>query len=92
MARSGGRYNGGVSFYTHATARIEVFFPEADVCCQNCKLLTAEYLLKRSRCAITSEIIPDPEYMIGGRCPLMLEPSSPVQPDQPGSDYPQDDF
>ena len=67
------RFEGGVKWYSRGTAEIEVFFPEGEIACQNCKLLMAEYLLKRSRCAVTGEIIPDPQYMVGGLCPLMFE-------------------
>lgn len=64
------RFEGGVRFYTHGKAVINIPFPENEITCQNCILLKADYLLKRSICPLTNEIIPDPEYMIGGRCPL----------------------
>lgn len=67
------RFDGGVKWYSRGTATVQVFFPEGEIVCQNCKLLTAEYLLKRSRCAVTGEIIPDPTYMTGGLCPLKFE-------------------
>lgn len=67
-------FDGGVKFYTAGTATIPVFFPENAVVCQNCPLLTADdYVLKRCRCAATSEIIPEPQFMVGGRCPIEFE-------------------
>ena len=67
------RFEGGVRFYTHGKAFIDIPFPESEITCQNCKCLKADYLLKRVCCSLTNEIIPDPEYMIGGLCPLNFE-------------------
>lgn len=64
------RFEGGVRYYTQGTAEIHISFPENDLCCQNCRLMVGEYITRRSRCALTGEIIPDPNYMIGHDCPL----------------------
>lgn len=64
------KFDGGVRYYTTGKATVIMPFPEQDICCQNCKLMIGEYITRRSRCALTGEIIPDPEYMIGHDCPL----------------------
>lgn len=64
------KFDGGVRYYTIGTATISIPFPESDICCQNCRLLTNDYGLKRARCAYTAEVISDPEYGIGNECPL----------------------
>ena len=58
----------GVRFYTKATA--EVSFPEEDVCCYRCPLMTVDYGSKRERCSRTGELLVNPKYDIGYDCPL----------------------
>ena len=58
----------GVSYYTKATA--EISFPEEDVCCYRCPLMSVDYGSKRERCSRTGEILVNPKYDIGYDCPL----------------------
>lgn len=67
------KFDGGVRYYTPGIATLTLFFPESDMCCQNCRLLCNDYGLKRARCAYTGEIIADPEYMLGKDCPIEFE-------------------
>lgn len=62
------KYEGGVRYYT--SAKVTIKFPESDINCRSCPLLGVEYGLKREYCKRTGEYIPDPDYMIGGDCPL----------------------
>lgn len=65
------KYEGGIRYYTRATARVH--FPERDVTCRACPLLGAEYGLRREYCRLTGEYIPDADYMTGHDCPLEFE-------------------
>lgn len=62
------RFSGGVHWYT--VKKVTITFPEDDVNCLACPLLGSDYGVRRSRCLRTGEYIPDPEFMIGGQCPL----------------------
>ena len=57
----------GVSYYTKAT--VEIGFPEDDVCCHWCPLMTRDPNL-RDVCGKTGEILLAPKYTIGFSCPL----------------------
>ena len=61
----------GVRFYTKAT--VEISFPEEDVCCYRCPLMTVDYGSKRERCSRTGELLVNPRYDIGYDCPLKFE-------------------
>ena len=60
----------GVSYYTKATAVIG--FPEDDVCCHWCPLMTRDPNL-RDVCGKTGEILLAPKHTIGVDCPLNFE-------------------
>lgn len=60
-----------VLFYTQAT--LTVFFPEYDVCCQNCIAYNVEDGTRRRYCKATGESLIDPAHMIGGFCPLKFK-------------------
>ena len=60
-------YN-GVSYYTKAT--VEIGFPEDDICCYRCLLMSTDYGSKRERCSKTGELLVSPKYTIGYECPL----------------------
>lgn len=64
-------FSKGVSFYTKCTA--EIGFPEDDIVCHWCPMLTGDFKLDRQRCAMTGEFLPDPKHSIGYYCPLKLE-------------------
>lgn len=64
-------FTNGVSYYTKAMA--EICFPEDDVCCYRCPLMTVEYGSKRERCSRTGELLLAPKYTIGYDCPLKFE-------------------
>jgi hypothetical protein len=60
-------FRNGVSYYTKAT--VEIGFPEDDVCCHWCHLMTRDPNL-RDICARTGEILLAPKHTIGLDCPL----------------------
>lgn len=60
----------GVSYYTKASAQID--FPEDDVCCTWCPLMTRDPNL-RDVCGKTGEILLAPKHTIGFQCPLNFE-------------------
>lgn len=60
-------FDRGVSYYTRATA--EIGFPEDDVCCHWCPLMTRDPNL-RDVCGKTGEILLAPKHTIGVNCPL----------------------
>jgi hypothetical protein len=60
----------GVSYYTKATA--EIGFPEDDVCCAWCQLMTRDPNL-RDVCSKTGELLLAPKPTIGFNCPLKFE-------------------
>lgn len=61
----------GVRFYTKAT--LELGFPEEDVCCYRCPLMSTDYGSKRERCGKTGELLVNPRYDIGYDCPLKFK-------------------
>ena len=61
-------FRSGVGYYTKAT--VCVSFPEDDVCCYRCPLMTVDYGSKRERCSRTGELLVNPRYDIGYDCPL----------------------
>ena len=63
-------FSRGVSYYTKATA--VVGFPEDDVCCHWCPLMTRDPNL-RDVCGKTGEILLSPKHTIGFQCPLIFE-------------------
>ena len=63
-------FDKGVSYYTKATAVIG--FPEDDVCCHWCPLMTRDPNL-RDVCSKTGEILLAPKHTIGCNCPLKFE-------------------
>ena len=63
-------FRNGVSYYTKAT--VEVGFPEDDVCCHWCPLMTRDPNL-RDVCGKTGEILYAPKHTIGMNCPLKFE-------------------
>lgn len=63
-------FDKGVSYYTKATAVIG--FPEDDVCCHWCPLMTRDPNL-RDICSKTGEILLAPKHTIGVNCPLNFE-------------------
>lgn len=60
-------FRNGVSYYTKAT--VEIGFPEDDVCCHWCPLMTRDPNL-RDICGRTGEILLAPKYAVGFNCPL----------------------
>ena len=63
-------FRNGVRYYTKAT--VEVGFPEDDICCHWCPLMTRDPNL-RDVCAKTGEILLAAKYTIGVNCPLRFE-------------------
>ena len=63
-------FRNGVSYYTKATA--VVGFPEDDVCCHWCPLMSRDPNL-RDVCGKTGEILLAQKHTIGFNCPLIFE-------------------
>lgn len=63
-------FSRGVSYYTKATA--EIGFPEDDICCHWCPLMT-RYPNLRDICGKTGEILLASKHTIGFNCPLKFE-------------------
>lgn len=63
-------FSKGVRYYTKAT--VEIGFPEDDVCCHWCHLMTRDPNL-RDVCGKTGEILLAPKHTIGFECPLKFE-------------------
>ena len=61
-------FRNGVSYYTWA--KVEIGFPEDDVCCHWCPFLQHDYKLDRERCGKTGEVLIAPKHSIGFNCPL----------------------
>ena len=61
----------GVSWYL--TATMNVYFPEGDVCCQNCPMFTDRRGQEKGRCFMTNRLIfvPNAEGLPDG-CPLTV--------------------
>lgn len=66
------RFPNGVTWYQEGKATIHVYFPEGDVACTYCKLLSQDNI-RRYMCLESGELIPEPEYMIGRLCPMKLK-------------------
>lgn len=63
-------FSRGVSYYTKAS--VEIGFPENDICCHWCPLMTRDPNL-RDVCSKTGEILLASKHSIGFNCPLKFE-------------------
>jgi hypothetical protein len=63
-------FRNGVGWYTKST--VQIGFPEDDVCCHWCPLMTRDPNL-RDVCGKTGEILLAPKHTIGMNCPLNFE-------------------
>ena len=63
-------FDRGVGWYTKAT--VEISFPEDDLCCHWCPLMTRDPNL-RDICGKTGEILTAPKHTVGLNCPLRFE-------------------
>ena len=61
-------FDKGVSYYTKG--KVEVSFPEDDVCCYRCPLMGIESKSDREYCRRTGEYLPAPRHTIGYDCPI----------------------
>lgn len=66
-------FKNGVGYYT--SGKLEIHFPEDDICCMWCPMLREEFsgYYKRHFCKRTGEFIPAPTNMIGLSCPIDFE-------------------
>ena len=63
----------GVERYTAGRAEVTVYFPDGELFCKWCwAFLQCDSDLRRYRCKLTEEPIPDPQHTIGHRCPLIF--------------------
>ena len=58
-----------VDFYAIGEVKLKVGFPNAIVCCDNCRWCQKEYGFNRWRCTFTDELIYNTET-IGRECPI----------------------
>lgn len=63
-------FRNGVHYYTKAN--VDIGFPEDDVCCHWCPLMTRDPNL-RDVCSKTGEILLAPKHTIGVNCPLKFD-------------------
>lgn len=64
----------GVSGYTTGETVVQVHFPNGDMCCRWCWVfLQSDGELRRYRCKLTGESIPDPIHQTGQNCPLQIQ-------------------
>ena len=63
-------FSRGVRYYTKAT--VGIGFPEDDICCQWCPLMTRDPNL-RDVCGKTGEILLAPKHSTGFSCPLRFK-------------------
>jgi hypothetical protein len=64
------QFDRGVSYYTKAT--VVVGFPEDDICCYWCPLMSRDPNL-RDVCGKTGDFLFAPKHTIGVNCPLNFE-------------------
>lgn len=62
----------GVKYYTKASCKITVNFPEDKTTCEYCPCRYFDSL-KVARCRITEEFLPYPTLCVGNQCPLEIE-------------------
>lgn len=65
------KFDGGVSFYTFASAEIQVCFPEDEVCCEWCPFIRHYDSIDRDKCSLTEEILYS-RRLRGQHCPLVV--------------------
>ena len=58
----------GVSYYTFG--KVEISFPEDDLCCYRCPLMAKEDRTNREYCRRTGEYLPAPYDIVGFQCPI----------------------
>lgn len=61
----------GVSYYTKGA--VDITFPEDDICCYYCPIMSSEYKPDRPYCRLTGEYLLAPQHMVGERCPIRFE-------------------
>ena len=64
-------FSRGVSYYTHS--KVDIYFPEDDVCCYRCPMMGIEMASSREYCRRTGEYLPAPRDTIGFNCPLQFD-------------------
>ena len=62
----------GVKYYTKASGKITVNFPEDKTTCEYCPYRYFDSL-KVARCRITEEFLPYPTVSIGNQCPVEID-------------------
>jgi hypothetical protein len=66
-------FDKGVSYYTHGTAKIDVYFPEDDIRCKHCDFCYAESEMGRFRCRLTKHMVYNPNYAeLPEFCPIKI--------------------
>lgn len=70
-------FSRGVSYYTFG--RVDIGFPEDDICCNWCPLLGIEARLERPYCKKTGEILVNPKFSVGTNCPIRFYTADPEE-------------
>lgn len=66
-------FDKGVSYYTHGTANIDIYFPENDVRCIWCPFCRAESDLRRFWCRLTNHMVYNPDCAgLPEFCPIKI--------------------
>jgi hypothetical protein len=69
-----GRFDRGVRYYTKAELTMTIGFPEDDIRCQWCPMLSWNDSLKIGRCRATDKVIYSP-FWLSPDCPLIFKES-----------------
>ena len=64
-------FSRGVGYYTKG--KVEIGFPEDDVCCHWCPMMGVESRTERAYCRKTGEYLVSPKFVIGTQCPVRFE-------------------
>lgn len=64
-------FSRGVGYYTKG--KVEIGFPEDDICCNWCPMMRVELKTERSYCGKTGEYLVAPKFMVGSMCPVIFE-------------------
>lgn len=66
-------FDKGVSYYTHGTATIDIYFPENDVRCVWCPFCRSESDLGRFWCRLVNRMVYNPNYAeLPEFCPIKI--------------------
>lgn len=59
----------GVGWYSHGIAKVDIYFPEGEICCQWCRFCRPDDM-GRYWCRLSNEMIYNPKNGRGQDCPI----------------------